>query len=196
MALIDFVQTDTSATFNVGCSGATAGIGTAGRQANAGGAAGVTEFSCDPDSGLSDALRACGVYLCSKPGASASWDAGDWTIPINITTCDGGTILREVYVCDFLSGTGYSPIVSTSSPGHTRGTTGVVTVTINQGSSWTPQDATDSQPYIVLVWSNNDAHGASAAGVTPNQTINSPIDDGAAAGGSVKMEPMGIYRSW
>lgn len=192
MALINFVETDTSATFNVGCSGQTAGATTDGRQANSGGSAGVTEVSVDPGNNVT---RACFVFLCSKPGASASWNSGTWTIPVNHTTMDGGTQLTRVDVCDFLSGTGYTSIANTTSPGHTRGNTGVLNVSVTQGSNHTPQDATDSQPFIVLTYNNNDAHGASGLGITPSETINSPIDDGGAAT-TVKMEAMGVYRSW
>lgn len=178
MALISFNETDTSDTFDVGCSGEAAGASTAARQAADGGTLGSIEVSADPGNNVT---RSCFAFVCGAPGASASWDAGTWVVRINHSSMDGGTQLVAVYVCDFLSGTGFTSIASNTSPGHTRGAAGVLTVNVSQGSPHTPQGAA-SQPFIVLVYNNNDQHGASGLGITPDQAIDTPIDDGAAAG--------------
>ena len=76
MATFDFIQTDSAATFNVGCSGATAGVTTEGRTATVAGPAGSTaDLDFDPGTGTGDALRACNAFLCDKPGV-ASWASG------------------------------------------------------------------------------------------------------------------------
>lgn len=191
MALIDYQQTDTAATFNIGCSGQTAGVTTDARQMTVGGTAGVTGQSCDPGNNVT---RACVAIDGTAPGASASWNAGNWTIRINHTTMDGGTSLTRIDVCDF-NGTSYTTVVSDTAPGHSPGATGVFTRVINQPSSHTPQSASLSRPFIVFTYTNTDPHGASGFTYVPSEIINTPIDDGAAAT-SPKQEPMGIVRSW
>lgn len=182
MATIDFVQVDTSATFDVGCSGRSAGLTTAARQANSGGSAGSTPVTVDPDN--NGTTLACFAFLLGKPGV-ASWAAGDWTIPINFSVGDAGTTLAEVHVCDYNGGTIVDVDTDTSLTGLSDATTGgTVTKTVSQGSAHTPQSTADSQPFIVIVLTNTDNHGATSVDITPNQTINSPIDDGAAGGGA------------
>ena len=172
MATYTPIQTDTGATFNVGCSGQTAGASTAARSMVEGGSAGSSEVSVDPGNNVT---RAVFAFVSGKPGVG-TWQAGDYVIPINISTCDGGTQLTRVDVCDFLAGTGYVSVASNTSPGHTRGNTGVLSVTVNRGSDYTPQDATDSQLFVVLTFNNNDAHGASGVGITPSETVTTPIE--------------------
>lgn len=174
----DLVQTDTSATFNVGCSTRSAGSTTAGRQAISGGTAGATEVTIDPGLDTEASQRAVMIFESGAPNV-AEWADGTWTVPVNITTCDAGTILREVWICDNNGGT-FSTVGSNTSPGHTRGATGVVTVNIVNPGLHTPQSQANSTVFIVLVFSNNDPHGQSSAGVTPNQTINTPIVVGGA----------------
>lgn len=172
MATFDYVQTDTSATFNVGCSGQTAGATTDARQAQDTGSAGVTEVSVDPGSNVT---RAIFVYDCTPAPNVAEWASGNYVIPVNITTCDGGTQLTRVDVCDFDGTSTYVSVASNTSPGHTRGNTGVVNVTVNRATNYTPQSQANSRVFIVLTFNNNDQHGASGAGITPNQTITTPI---------------------
>jgi len=174
LALINYNQQDDSATFNVGCSGASAGATTLGRAMDAT-ALGIGTATTDPDVGVT---AACLIFDAPAPGASASWDDGDWVIRVNITTCDSGTILNAIHVCDF-DGTSYTTVTSqVSAFGHTRGGTGVITATIAQGGAHTPQSATLSRPFIVIIFENNDAHGNGNVTVTTNQIVDSPIDDG------------------
>ena len=183
MALINFQQIDTDGTFNVACSARSAGLTTAADQATAGGSAGSTPTTVDPDNNGTN--LACYAYQCGKPGASATWDAGTWVVRINFSTGDAGTTLEEVHVCDWLSGTGYTDVdTDTSATALAQATNGgAVTVNVTQSGAHTPQSAADSQPYIVLVFSNTDPHGATSVDITPSLVIDSPIDDGAAAGG-------------
>lgn len=181
MALINFQQEDTDGTFNVGCSGRSAGITTGSDQANAGGSAGSAATTVDPDN--NGTLLACYAYQCGKPGASASWDSGSWVVRINFSAGDPGTTLEEVHACDWLSGTGYTTISTTGGTGLGLATNaGQQNVTLTQGAGHSPQSAADSQPFIILVFTNVDDHGGSSIAVTPSLVIDSPIDDGAAAG--------------
>lgn len=186
MATFSYVQTDTSRTFDVGCSGAGAGASTAGRQGTEGGTAGVTEVSVDPGNWSDPAhngIKASFVFDCPTPPNVASWAAGNYVIPVNHTTMDGGTNLQEVYVCDY-DGSTFQTVVSGvqgTDFTHAPGGTGVVTVTLNRGSAYTPQTQSTSRVFIVLVYQNTDQHGGSGLGITPNQTITTPIVKPAAA---------------
>ena len=181
MALIIFAQTDPDGTFNVGCSSRSAGITTQADLCPVVGSAGSAATTIDPDN--NGTLLACYNFECGKPGASATWDAGDWVVRVNFTAGDAGTTLEEIHICDWLSGTGYTTVRSDT--GAARGistTAGQQDITLNQGSAHTPQSAADSQPVIVLVFTNTDDHGGSSANITPSALIDTPIDDGAAGG--------------
>lgn len=168
-------QTDTAATFNVGCSGESAAdIATDAVQATQGGTLGSTELVADWTYQSGGNVAAHAIEL-PAPGVS-DWN-GTWTVVLDITTCDAGDQLVGVYLCDFLSGTGYQTAGSNTSPGHTRGNTATggselsVNITV---SSYTLQSTANSQPFIVLVWNNNDDHGAAGSNITPSQTITAP----------------------
>jgi len=170
---ITYQQTDTSATFNVGCSGQSAGVTTAAAQASVGGTAGSTPITGDPDNNLT---RACIAFDCSPAvNYGADWPAGTVTVHINISACDGGTQLTRVDVCDFDGSSTYQSWGSNTSPGHTRGTTNSdlsVPVTV---TSITPGSAANSRVFVVLTFNNNDNHGASDVSVTPSLTIVAPF---------------------
>ena len=194
MALILYQQEDTNGTFDVGCSSRSAGLTTGCDQANAGGSAGSSATTVDPDN--LGSLLACYDYQCGKPGAAASWDLGDWVVRINFSAGDAGTTLEEIHICDWLSGTGFTTIRSDT--GAARGistTAGQQNITLNQGSAHSPQSAADSQPFIVLVLSNADPHGGSSVAITPSLIIDTPIDDGAAGGSAHYYNKLLGYRA-
>jgi hypothetical protein len=180
LALIDFIQTDTSRTYNAGCSGFGDGVTTGGRRGEPGGTPGTGEVTVDPDNAAGPSTptdAACFVWDCDAPGSGASWDSGTWTIPIDFTTGDAGTTLRAVYVCDFDGTSTYQTI--TSETGLSVATTaGLTTRNITQSTGWTPQSAANSRPFIVVVLRSADQHGGSSVGITMGRTINSPVDDG------------------
>jgi len=171
MAFYTYAQTDTADTFDVGCSGQTAGVTTAARKLLEGGTAGTVAINGDPGNNVT---RAVFSWDSTTPVGKATWEAGNWTIPINISTCDGGTQLTRVDVCDE-NGATYTTVASNTSPGHTRGATGVLTVTVVQGSAHTAQSAANSAVHIVLTFNNNDLHGNSTSQITCNQIITTPI---------------------
>lgn len=180
MAAITYAQTDTTATYNAGCSGATDGATTLARIAT-GSTPGSGTAQVAPGIGNSDALRGCFDWDCTAAPGVATWAQGFYTVPVNITACDADTILREVYICDFDGTSTYVEVTSTTSPGHTRGATGVVNVSVERTAGqgdYTPQSEANSRVFVVLVFSNNQPHGGSSVTITNNQTITTPIDDG------------------
>lgn len=194
MALIIYQNIDTAATFNVGCSSRSAGLTTDGNLAVVVGVDGVLANTMDPDNQAG--LRACYVIECPKPGATASWDSGDWVVRVNLTAGDAGTLLEEIHICDWLSGTGYTTVSTTGGTSLGLATNaGQQIVTLTQGSAHTPQSAADSQPVIVLVLENTDAHGASTADITPAGLLDSPIDDGVAGGSAHYYNKLLGYRA-
>ena len=166
-----YQQTDTDATFDVGCSGQSAGATTGADEAAVGGSAGVTETAFDPDNNVT---RACYAYDCTPAPGLATWESGNYVVRINHTAMDGGTQLQRVDVCDFDGTSSYAFVANNSSTGHTRGATGVLEVTVNRATPYAVQDETNSRLFVVLTYNNNDLHGASAGGITPDDTIVAP----------------------
>lgn len=175
---INYVQTDTSATFNIGCSGQTAGATTAGRNAAVGASAGATEVGADPGNNVT---RAIFIFECTPAPNVTSWDAGNYVFPVNITTCDGGTTFVRADLCDYDLST-YATVVGNVTPTHSAGGTGVVTVTFNRGTAYSVQSQTNSRLFMVCTFQNTDPHGGSNVGITPDQTITTPITPPAATG--------------
>ena len=171
----NYVQTDTDAGGpGAGCTGVTAAATTIGRDALVGGTAGSTPVAVDPGNNVT---RSCFGWRLGGPSAVpglASWASGTWVVPINHNAMDAGTTLVGVYVCDY-NGSTWQSVASNTSPGHSAGGTGVVTVNVVQGSDYTPQSQANSFPAIILVYQNTDAHGASGLEITPNQTIVAPF---------------------
>jgi len=169
---VTYQQTDTTATFNVGCSARSAGVQNASRQAIVGGTAGTTEQSVNPDN--QGGLRACfnfDVPVGDAPNI-ATWTDGNWQVTINFTSGDPGTFLKEVHVCDNNGGS-YTTVCSET--GLTVATTaGSTTRTIAQGGDHSPQAQSTSRPFIVIVLENTDPHGGSACGITPSSTVVAP----------------------
>lgn len=164
---ISYAQTGTSATFNIGCSGQTAGATTAGRLATVGGSAGGA-VTVDPGLGTTAAIF---IFECDIANQVGDWLTGDYVCPVNISTCDAGTQFTRADLCDY-DGSSFATVVGNidMSTLHTRGNTGVVTVTANIGSPYTPQGA-NSRLFWVLTFNNNDPHGQSSVDITPDQTI-------------------------
>lgn len=163
-------QTDTSATFNVGDSGETAAGGTAARTAGVGSTLGSTETTTLSWT-FGQTVAAFAVEM-TAPGVS-SWD-GTWTVNVNVTTADGGDLLQTMYLMD-KNGASYNVVTSGGSvtpTGVARGGTGVYTGTFSV--THTPNNQSNSQPYVLCVWNNNDPHGGAGSQVTPNQTITAP----------------------
>lgn len=189
MALISYNQQDDAATYNAGCSGQADGITTAGRVMDLT-ALGTTEFTVDPDN---LATAACAIFESPAPNV-ASWAAGDFVVRVNITTVDADTQFVRIDICDNNGGT-YATVTGGGNhvPTHTRGATGVVTETIAT-SAYTPQSQANSTVFIVLTFNSNAPHGNSTVAITPDQIVDTPIDDGVGAAASLLWRPGMIRR--
>jgi len=172
MATFSYVQNDTSRTFDVGCSGQSAGVTTAARDAADGVGVGTVEVSLDPDNLSTAAVFA--IDCNTPPNTGSDWASGNYVVPINITTCDAGTQFVRADLCDY-NGTAYASIVNNLVPSHSAGATGVVTCTFVRGTDYTPQTHSTSRLYVVCTFTNTDDHGNSIVGITPDQTITTPI---------------------
>lgn len=167
--------------FNVGCSGGTAGASTSNRQMLRGGTAGATEVTLDPGNGVT---RVCHVFQSDtalpEPNVT-TWQAGDYVVPLNVTTGRAGTLWDETYICERTSGGVFNTVASLTGQG-TSMVAGTQTHTVNRATDFSPADA-NSTVYIVIVLTG-PAHGGSDIGITPSLIVTTPIDDGVAAAGA------------
>ena len=148
---VNYVQVDSSPTFDVGCSGVAAGPTTRGFSAVVGVPPGSNPITIDTGNNVTRAVLNFHCGALAPPGV-ASWAAGNYVIPINFSTGDAGTTVAAVYVCDY-DGTNYQTVAS--STGRSDATTGgVVTVTINRATAYTPLSQANSRPFIVVVLTN------------------------------------------
>lgn len=184
MALIDFQQEDTapSCTDAEACSGLTGTQGPINQFAIQGGTAGTTEDVSGNFPNADTTIRRTVYYDLPIP-SGADGAAGNWTVRINHTTGDASVLGREVHVCRSNSVCENQETLGSLTSQAFDTSTGVWIATVNQASSTTI--SADDRVFIVVAYENTAAHGNHSIGVTPDQIINSPWDDGvtgAAAG--------------
>ena len=184
MALIDFQQEDTapSCTEAEACSLLSGTQGPINQFAIQGGTAGTTEDGSGNFPNADTTIRRTVYYDLPIP-SGADGAAGNWTVRINHTTGNSNILGREVHVCRVnVSCLNQETLGSLTSQAFDT-STGIWTATVNQASSTTI--SVNDRVFIVVGYENTGIHGNSSIGVTPNQIINSPWDDGvtgAAAG--------------
>ena len=168
---LKLLQTSTAATCGTGsayCSGVTTVTTPQGflcqGTGSAGGAKTVTVTA--------SAANLYGLVLdCAIP-AGYSWDAGTWTIPVNVTTANSNLTIASCFVCRVNSGcTNQSTIGSATSLGISCGSTGVKNITVT-GAAQSPA-ATDR--VVIVVTFTNSKSSSQTVGITGNQTINTPF---------------------
>jgi hypothetical protein len=183
MALINFQQEDTSADsgVNIGCSGSTLGTTNFAKEMIQGGTAGTVEVLPDPVSGADRA----NVMFQSDTGTSlpTTWGSGDYVVRLNITSARSGAVWAETHICERTSGGTYNTVASLTGQADSL-STGVKTHTVNRGTDYAA--SANSTLYIVLVITG-PAHGGTNYGFTPDQIINTPIDDGVGGGAALFM---------
>lgn len=182
MAMI-FTQTDTGGitSSNAFCSSASSGIrsggpsrlctvgGTAGSAPVAFGLGGEETNSIFGGAGAAHA----GVLELTVP-AGASWDAGDWTVRLNVTTTNMNMTITSCAVCRLNSSdVNQATIGETTGLSISLGSSGVKTITV-AGSAQTPSVG---DKVVILFGGDNSSMSAQAgAGViTPDQNIDSPF---------------------
>lgn len=182
MGVITLAQTNgLVASYNAGSSGATDGDVTVGADMTAGGSLGSTEFQ--PQTALgTDLDRGCIRWLSTAVIGQTTWQSGNYLVPINITLALKDNFVEEVHVDELQDdGTTYVNVanitaqqVSTAATGVLPDATGFV---VNRATNFTPKNA-DSKLSITVVFQSDLGHGSVVVGVTPDQTIATPIDDG------------------
>jgi hypothetical protein len=180
MANIILAQTNgLVASYNAGSSGATDGDVTVGADMTEGGTLGSTEFLPDTTNGT-DLDRGCIRWLSTAVIGETTWQggtgaAGDYVVPINISTSLKDNFVEEVYIDELQDdGTTYVNVVSSTALQISIASTGVKTVTLNRSTDFTPKNA-NSKLSITIVFQSDLGHGASVFGVTPDQNITTPI---------------------
>jgi hypothetical protein len=123
-----------------------------------------------------------GVHHDIAIPAGADGSSGVWTLRINHTTGNANATLQDVYLCQIDSGcSNKATLGSTTGLGFTTDG-GIATVTITQQSAVTL--AGGDRVMMVAVYNSPHSHGNVSFGVTPDQVINSPWDDGVSPGTS------------
>lgn len=188
---LTFTQTDTSVTFDVGCSGESAGATTAAREIVDGGTAGSTEFSVDPNNNSTAAVVA---FRTTGGVGTDTWEAGDYVVSINVTSASGNSDWVATYICERTSGGSFNTVASLTGQTTDVATTGVKSQTVNRGTDFTPA-GTDSDLFVVLVFTNSDNHGNSSTSITPDQDITTPIVGAASFSGTATQTLGAITQS-
>lgn len=182
MAAITLLQTNTSTSYNAGTSGATDGTVTVGREMDPGGSPGETEFLPETVLGT-DLDRGCVRWLSTNAIGQTTWQGGagalgDYVVPINISTALTANFIEEVWIDELEDdGTTYVNVTKLQTIQVSIASTGVKTITVNRATNYTPKNSS-SKLSITVVFQSDRLHGGIAFGVTADQTITTPIDDG------------------
>lgn len=143
------------------------------KQASVGGSSGA-EATITVDGSLTTG-RAI-YYKCVIP-AGTNWDAGDWTINVNVTTAAANTTIEQCHVCRVNSSdVSQETLGSATGLGIAVSATGVKTITVNQGSASSP--SAGDNVVIVLALTNTNSC-TRTLGITPDQTIANAYTDAA-----------------
>lgn len=171
----NFTQTDSgqscSASDAIACSDLSVADDEAlGRLADEGGTAGTTQVTWTYANG--DANSVCFWVTSDEIGQDTSWPSGTWTVRLNVTTADTQSIInakicRVTTTCATVLG-----VVGNDSTVTSLSTTGTKTWSISGAS----QSANTTDKFVVVFDCQEDqAHGNSTVGVTPDQNIDTPL---------------------
>lgn len=172
---INFQQTDTAATFpndhctvDADCTGLTSG-----RECSDGGSAGSTAVSPAPTI-VASVGRVVRAFKCVVD-SGVSWDAGTWTVRMNVTTANMNLEIDRLWICRIdSSGNSQAQIgdSDTLSSPISLASTGVKSQTVS-GSAQSPSAG---DVVWVLVRVNNGAMSTQSFTFTPDQLIDSPFN--------------------
>lgn len=179
MATQTFQETDDVASCAVMTACAPAG-GTISSQASdfamrVGGTPGSVAESFDIPAGSSR----YGVFFQSDATEQTDWPSGNWTVSLNVSTAQNNTAWTGVWVCriDDACGTVASVGSETTSTDISAG--GVFSKTVTAGAATT--GAATDRVYVVCEFTNSHSMTARTIGVTPSETVTSPIPEPAVA---------------
>ena len=143
------------------------------KQASVGGSSGA-EATITVDGSLTTGRAV--YYKCIIPSGT-NWDAGDWTINVNVTTAAANTTIEQCHVCRVNSSdVNQQTLGSATGLGIAVSATGVKTITVNQGSAATPSVGDN----VIIVLALTNANSCTRTlGITPDQTITNAYTDAA-----------------
>lgn len=108
------------------------------------------------------------------PGTGVSWNAGTWTVRVNITTANMNLTITAIHICRMNSShNNVSTIGSATGLSIGLGTTGVKSQNVTGSAVGSP--AADDYVLIVLTITNGSMTSQSAI-ATKGQNIDSPFD--------------------
>lgn len=169
---ITFTQTDTVAVCGalVYCSPNSLNGTRSLRQAIVGGTPGVTAITRSIDGGASNLIA---VFFECIVGTDVAWNAGTWTINLNVTTANASITWDRLNICRLSSGcVNQASIAFATGLGISLSTTGTKTATA-PGSAQAPSAG---DKVMVLLAFDNSSGSTVSFGYTPNLTIDSPFD--------------------
>ena len=170
---LDFQQTDTAGDCPQGAyCGSFSGSPLSGgltKQCPVGGTAGTVAVATGFAGSVTDAR---GVHLTLPVDAAVTWDAGNWTIRLNVTTANMNLTWETAYICRVDSAcANQATIGSATALAISLGTTGVKSTTIS-GAAQTPTAGDD---VVIVLGFANSAMTAQTFQATPDQLISSPF---------------------
>lgn len=180
---MDFQQTDTAMT----CSktqfcepSSTLATTALTKKATVGGTAGTVEVAVQHV----NATNSVNMWFELDVAAGTTWGAGDWTVPINVTTANMSAIVSAVYICQLSSVCGSVASIGTLTGLSDTMTAGVHTYTVT-GSAITPSVGDK----VMILFRTPTASMVQQFGVTPDQIIVSPFTVPAGPATSFPHQP-------
>lgn len=172
---INFTQTDTAGDCDAVaayCSGRPVGsviLSSNDRQCTDGGTAGTGSNIIQLGGSETDvvgALFTCGV------DADVSWDAGNWTVRLNVTSANMNITWSRVAICRVNSScVNQNSIANVGSLGISLGSTGIKSTTVS-GSAQTPSVG---DKVVIVFGFTNSSMSSQQFTITPDQNIDSPF---------------------
>ena len=134
-------------------------------------------------------------HFASGAIGRTSWESGNFVAPLNITTAAAaGSTLDEIHVCRYSSACGnLASVGSATGLGISIAATGVKAGSTNISGAAQSSTNTTDKVVILYVFTNGLTHADTTFGVTPDQTITTPIDEPTVTTGPLDFE-RGIMR--
>lgn len=172
---LNFTQTNTAGTTGIdapsACASGDPGFGGAGttRIASDGGSVGSTPVSIQFN-GSAEGLGKHGFEITVASGVS--WDAGTWTVRLNVTAANMNLTLTKCRLCVFNSSNiSQASLGSNTELSISLGSTGVKTASVT-GSSYSPSVG---DKVMVIWYTVNGSMSSQTFEFTPDQNIDSPF---------------------
>lgn len=134
------------------------------------GTAGATEETMDIPAG-SSVYKA---FFQSGQVGQVDWPGGDWTVNINISTAQNDITLSGVWVCRIQDDCTPDVAVGSNTTSFDASAAGVISVPV---TGTLTSGLTTDRVYIVCEFTNGHTMNARTVGITPSETVASPIPE-------------------